>query len=74
MQTRPEYANRISYVIAPDGSIIYHYQTNEYTCGSARLIVARGRFGGTCVLYRRTGRDANVRAKDGLHSMEGAHS
>jgi thioredoxin-dependent peroxiredoxin len=24
MQTRPEYANRISYVIAPDGSIVYH--------------------------------------------------
>ena len=27
MQTRPEYANRISYVIAPDGSIIYHYMS-----------------------------------------------
>ena len=25
MQTRPEYANRISYVIAPDGSIVFHY-------------------------------------------------
>ena len=25
MQTRPEYANRISYVIAPDGKIVYHY-------------------------------------------------
>lgn len=27
MQTRPEYANRISYVIAPDGSILYHYMS-----------------------------------------------
>jgi peroxiredoxin len=25
MQTRPEYANRISYIIAPDGSIVFHY-------------------------------------------------
>ncbi|HEX7273545.1 MAG TPA: hypothetical protein VF420_15475 [Casimicrobiaceae bacterium] len=25
MQTRQEYANRISYVIAPDGSIVFHY-------------------------------------------------
>jgi peroxiredoxin len=25
MQTRPEYANRISYVIAPDGKVIYVY-------------------------------------------------
>ena len=24
MQTRPEYANRISYVIAPDGKVVYH--------------------------------------------------
>lgn len=27
MQTRPEYANRISYVIAPDGKIVYHYMS-----------------------------------------------
>ena len=27
MQTRPEYANRLSYVIAPDGSIVYHYMS-----------------------------------------------
>jgi peroxiredoxin Q/BCP len=27
MQTRPEYANRISYVIAPDGSVVYHYMS-----------------------------------------------
>src|SRR2546430_13633395 len=25
MQTRPEYANRISYVIAPNGSVLYYY-------------------------------------------------
>jgi peroxiredoxin len=25
MQTRPEYANRISYLIAPDGKIVFHY-------------------------------------------------
>jgi peroxiredoxin len=27
MQTRPEYANRISYVIAPDGKIVTHYMS-----------------------------------------------
>ena len=27
METRPEYANRISYVIAPDGTIVYHYMS-----------------------------------------------
>ena len=27
MQTRPEYANRVTYVIAPDGSIVYNYQS-----------------------------------------------
>jgi len=27
MQTRPEYANRISYVIAPDGKIVYEYMS-----------------------------------------------
>ena len=27
METRPEYANRISYVIAPDGKIAYHYMS-----------------------------------------------
>jgi thioredoxin-dependent peroxiredoxin len=25
MQTRPEYANRISYVIAPNGKVLYSY-------------------------------------------------
>ncbi len=27
MQTRPEYANRITYVIAPNGTIVYHYMS-----------------------------------------------
>ncbi|HZI84069.1 MAG TPA: peroxiredoxin [Casimicrobiaceae bacterium] len=27
LQTRPEYANRISYVIAPDGKIVYEYMS-----------------------------------------------
>ena len=27
LATRPEYANRVSYVIAPDGSIAYHYMS-----------------------------------------------
>jgi peroxiredoxin len=27
MHTRPEYANRITYVIAPDGAIVYHYMS-----------------------------------------------
>ena len=27
MQTRPDYANRISYVIAPNGSVAYYYQS-----------------------------------------------
>jgi peroxiredoxin len=27
LKTRPEFANRISYVIAPDGSIVYHYMS-----------------------------------------------
>jgi peroxiredoxin Q/BCP len=27
MQTRPEYANRVSYVIAPNGTIVFHYMS-----------------------------------------------
>ena len=27
LKTRPEYANRISYVIAPDGAIVFHYMS-----------------------------------------------
>jgi len=27
MRTRPEYANRVSYVIAPNGAIVFHYMS-----------------------------------------------
>ena len=27
MQTRPDYANRISYVVAPNGTVAYFYQS-----------------------------------------------
>ncbi len=27
LQTRPEYANRITYLIAPDGAVVYHYMS-----------------------------------------------
>jgi len=27
MRTRPEYANRVSYVIAPSGAIVFHYMS-----------------------------------------------
>ena len=27
LKTRPEFANRISYVIAPDGQVVYHYMS-----------------------------------------------
>jgi thioredoxin-dependent peroxiredoxin len=26
MQTRPDYANRLSYVISPNGTVAYYYQ------------------------------------------------
>jgi peroxiredoxin len=31
MKTRPEYANRISYVIAPDGAIVFEYMSLDPT-------------------------------------------
>jgi peroxiredoxin Q/BCP len=31
MKTRPEYANRLSYVIAPNGSIVFHYMSLDPT-------------------------------------------
>ncbi len=27
LRTRPEFANRVSYVIAPDGKVVYHYMS-----------------------------------------------
>ena len=47
MKTRPEYANRITYVIAPDGSIVYNYQSLnpvrhiEKTLGALRVWAAQ---------------------------------
>jgi peroxiredoxin len=49
METRPEYANRITYLIAPDGSIVYHYMSLnpvrhiEKTLGALRAFVGRKR-------------------------------
>jgi peroxiredoxin Q/BCP len=31
MKTRPEYANRLSYVISPNGSIVFHYMSLDPT-------------------------------------------
>jgi peroxiredoxin len=38
LQTRPEYANRISYVIAPTGSVAYHYQNLDPTRHVQRML------------------------------------
>ncbi len=40
LQTRPEYANRISYVIAPDGKIIYHYMSLNPTKHVENMLAA----------------------------------
>ena len=40
MQTRPEYANRVSYVIAPNGSIISHYMSLNPTRHVERMLAA----------------------------------
>lgn len=40
MQTRPEYANRISYVIAPGGRVAYHYQNLDPTRHVQRMLTA----------------------------------
>lgn len=40
MRTRPEYANRISYVIAPDGRIAYHYLSLNPTRHVDRMLGA----------------------------------
>ncbi len=44
MQTRPEYANRISYVIAPDRSIVYHYMSLNPTRHVERMLAALRRW------------------------------
>lgn len=40
MQTRPEYANRISYIVAPNGAIVSHYQSLNPTRHVARMLAA----------------------------------
>jgi peroxiredoxin len=40
MHTRPEYANRISYVIAPNGVIVYHYMSLNPTRHVERMLAA----------------------------------
>ena len=44
MQTRPEYANRISYVIAPDGTIAYHYMSLNPTKHVEKMLDALRRW------------------------------
>ena len=47
LRTRPEYANRVTYVIAPDGAIVYNYQSLnplrhvEKTLGALRALRER---------------------------------
>ena len=40
MQTRPEYANRISYIIAPDGTVVYHYMSLNPTKHVEKMLAA----------------------------------
>ena len=40
MQTRPEFANRISYVIAPNGTIVSHYMSLNPTRHVERMLAA----------------------------------
>lgn len=40
MKTRPEYANRITYVIAPNGKIVYHYMSLNPTRHVERTLEA----------------------------------
>ena len=40
MQTRPEYANRISYVIAPNGAIVSHYMSLNPTKHVEKMLAA----------------------------------
>jgi peroxiredoxin len=40
LKTRPEFANRVSYVIAPDGSIVYHYMSLNPTRHVEKMLEA----------------------------------
>ena len=42
MRTRPEYANRVSYVIAPGGAIVFHYMSLNPTRHVKRCWGAQG--------------------------------
>ena len=44
MSTRPEYANRISYVIAPNGTIAYHYMSLNPTKHVEKMLDALRRW------------------------------
>jgi len=44
MRTRPQYANRISYVIAPGGTIVYHYVSLNPTRHVDRMLGALRRW------------------------------
>ena len=49
LRTRPEYANRVSYVIAPDGVIVFHYMSLNPTrhvekmLGALRGLATKGK-------------------------------
>jgi peroxiredoxin len=47
MPTRPEYANRISYVIAPDGKVVYHYMSLNPTKHVEKMLGALTTLSGT---------------------------
>ena len=40
LKTRPEFANRISYVIAPNGSVVYHYISLNPTKHVEKMLAA----------------------------------
>lgn len=40
LKSRPEYANRVSYVIAPDGGIVFHYMSLNPTRHVEKLLAA----------------------------------
>ena len=40
LKTRPEYANRISYLIAPDGKVVFHYMSLNPTKHVERMLQA----------------------------------
>ena len=44
MRTRPDYANRISYVIAPDGTVVFHYLSLNPTRHVDRMLGALRRW------------------------------